>query len=731
MSNRTPLLRGQRERNPSSVTAALLSFFVIAVLVAAGFLIWAVVVTVQRNDQRIPVRYTGDTVAPCVNDLFRDIWEREQWKEYPADDYPRAMEQGYTEVYGKIPTSAPNINFLDEPYDIVQYMHERRNDVDRCLNSADTKARMSTGQLVQASQILRPRLFPLLPDSVETPAECYDMFHLRNLLAWEPFGPVADAFRTFDFLDFYGPDLKPQDYNSPVIADDVTFQNVLDNLERQRNIYISRREQQFYRREIEYLNTTYGVDYPIHRILGVLDTFDASLNIALDSSDFVGGSSVFYDSVLFNAAVNGFTPSPTQLSQLQTAIVATEAELLTFFDHTLDYFNTLTFFDSFAGASFQIDLESNWFAQFPVSMQRCNSVEYCIEGVWSRNVTKTLEKMEYELTTRWRDIAEPILDNTLSDYLGWGNTWIHVFFGTEANVTELGRFAPVDCGELDPLDDPAALDMRSNIIEVQGTLRKLGDIHPANDVKYSYIRDVFGGCSSSGGNAFAKPNYGNDTRMARAIANNGPLQPRDGEIRVVLHEQMHIQQVLSATDVCDDCWFYRAGGDLQFFHNYESSKGLEGGATFAERDPYLRAFDIKGSGSLREAAAALSQIETRLSIEYMWFASKTGQRTPLEIAQTIQSSLWWPYSSIGQAEALTAALQNAGFCDDLGFQYLGGAFFLEELDELIVTQCPTPESIAKGRRHLYDSQIVHWPSIRASEAQISEFVSNGCTNWKY
>lgn len=89
----------------------------------------------------------------------------------------------------------------------------------------------------------------------------------------------------------------------------------------------SQRENQFYERALDYAEEE-GFSFPNHRKYDQLTNLVGVLTLLMDSSNFAGGSSVYYDSVIFKGGEVGYVPSGAKDTALKNAIIAAEAELL-------------------------------------------------------------------------------------------------------------------------------------------------------------------------------------------------------------------------------------------------------------------------------------------------------------------------------------------------------------------------------------------------------------------
>jgi hypothetical protein len=719
-----PLLGSSSARGISTSTAMLVVGLVLFVAATIGL---SIALGIVDNRPIYSAPYGPNTVPQQVHDLYKEFWERASFGDATHWRYPSfSATRKYVPSYTNVNTTA-RLPFLDMP---VLLDHVFADMAPRVRAALATKA-ANDGMPEPLKEsvrktFLRRGLYEDLTEFIPQPAKCADVYRVQEthspriyLNAFADLNPIS--------LSLLGPGFTTQEFPGiHPIYDTVTFDGYIQQTLGLRNMLIQARTGQFYERADAYLFATYGVHYPDFSTGPEVGDTLAAVFVGLNPSNLSGGSSFFYDSVIFRSAEYGYTLNATQLTILANITQVLYDESLLFLDYQLNAFGSMTLFDTSAAPG-PLSKSILYYKAFPNSIHADCFAKLLVPGASSRNPAADFARLKDEFLAQ-RAIAEPILIAMAPDYLGWNLTWVHVFFGTEAGITELGHFAPVDCPNGD-LSDPAALRFRENSIRVQNYYPRVGSLGVDHSAVSLYFGNLFGGCDTSFGNAFVTNNFGDYEHFPSVISLNGPLQPRENTWGVQIHEQVHVNQIGSLITQCPTCYMYRLwspliGFDSQFVRE---ATALEGGATYVEREGILTDMrtGIRGSGSLEEAAHAMAQMLIRTEFTLAYYGVGTGLETALQLATFIEANHWFPSGSVSAAEGLYQRIADSPTVSGFGTAYRPGSDRFEVLRNRTLAACP------EHVKRVYDANMVHTHYVSVAEHIIDDFLASGCKVWPY
>jgi len=104
--------------------------------------------------------------------------------------------------------------------------------------------------------------------------------------------------------------------------------------------------------------------------------------------------------------------------------------------------------------------------------------------------------------------------------------WIHIFFGTEAEVTDLGFYDSTDCPNFDTADPAYTFVMTESLEATSAYGMQMGSLQPLFEPKRVYIGDYYDGCSDSFGNSYVINTLGDTANRAPVVYHIGPMQPK-------------------------------------------------------------------------------------------------------------------------------------------------------------------------------------------------------------
>ncbi len=647
----------------------------------------------------LPTRFTAETVPAAANDLMLEFYTRTNCGDRASPDTPTKSHMlGFEPCYFNTNTTV-KLPFLDEPTPrelLYAEFHGRYTSV------------LGSGHMTEAQEAPLREMFGktspydawVLKADGEIPQKCLDMYRVLHNQK------LALNARWFDnelswSLITVGPGFTTNQAKTLPVYNSSTLEMYLSELTKLKNMMIQARTAGFYERQHAYILARFGVGYSLYTaITEITDTADG-LDFLWNSLDFDDGSSLIYDVVIFKAAEHNYFLSPAEDAALRTAITDVETEAIEFITYQDTVFQALPLFDDVTITNGYFEGESRVaFTRAFSGNVNAECVAAAVEGTWTRNATQFYEQITSEWLT-YRGIAEAIFTAEVPDYLGWNLTWVHVYYGTEAEVTELGFYPPTDC----PNDD---------------------ETDPAFQ---------FGGCDDASGNAFVTVMQGDFLNRGFGSALNlGPLQPKGAVLAVNVHESVHWNHVSRLCHACPKCHYaclllLSDSGSVPSAP--DSYAGLEGLAMYVERNGTLDdmlSLGIRGSGSLREAAMALMQINVRYERAAARMSIPSGQVSLNDYSLFEEENQWYPWDDLQVAQVFHDTVAWQPHPLDERIWYTAGAYRIQKLREDVIAACG-----GNGTHHkrVWDAAMSVPASVSAMEIAVAAYIASECKEWPY
>jgi len=492
------------------------------------------------------------------------------------------------------------------------------------------------------------------------------------------------------------------------------------------------REEQFYERQHAYMLERFGVGYSLSAsILSVQDTSAYYSAVWQALPQYAGSSRMYLTMVYVKAASVGFALTSSEDTALRDAIAATAAETLLFLDYQTTVFNSLPLYDDLTGTG--RSAARNLISTYPKAFSdntHADCVGPSISGIYIRDPEALVQKIKDEFI-QYRAIAEPIYQNLLPDYLGWNNTWIHVFFGTESGVTELGFHAPTDCPN-NAYSDPAwGYVQQETLYSTNSFNMQMGGLHADVAPPRTYLGNAYGGCQNSRGTVFVDGKIGNWIHQGGVFSLLAPLQPKDSVYSSIVHEEMHVHQSTRGFMACEDCYFYTSQLAPTAANYVDLISAVEGGATYVDRNTSIQDTTMVVPGSLKQAAFSLKHILLYSISPAAYAGISTGFLTPNEWANFVESNHWNPSGSVSSTESTFQYYSEVAVPSNIGLAYKAGSERHEILRQRVLDVCGSGEN-NKYLKKVRDANLV-MPimPLLAVEAVIDQYVASGYTEWIY
>lgn len=730
-----PLLRGKKSISNGSggITTTTVAIVALSVITIVGFAL-TITFGVLWGNARFPKTFSAATVPQEVNNFYKEVFERSYCG---TDTYPVTpsvgVKLGWEPCYTKINTTT-KLYFLDLEHPFEKFK--------KGLKSTH-KSLLGSGQMTRAQEYVIKASFDV--DGIwdkwtfkDTPQICQNYYRgvdfarlgLNN--DW-----FADATPT-TFRYISAPWYRTN-YDTVIpMYGPSTVQIYLQEFESLKNMMIQARTGDFHKRQDAWLLANLGVHYALHYADSEVGSTIDGLRFLWNSTDFSGGSSTLYDNIIFKGAEAGYFLTTQEDSNIRQGITDVEKEMERYLNYLLSSFSTMTFYDAYAPANFPsgrpiLSTDMKYARAMSNNVTEKCSGKTMFEGVWYKNALDEFNRFNQEWIVH-HQAADAIFENLLPDYLGWNFLFVHLFFGTEAMVTDLGFYAPDDCPNGDIYDPAYAYTMDASNEGKSAYEFEMGGAYSKIQPMYLYFGNYFGGCDNNAGNAYVGYKWGDFKNRGATFQTIGPFQPREATWNIALHEHMHSKQISNSILSCPTCYFYQLS-QLVSSSSEDIQSAIEGGATYAERNASTldTRINIFGSNTLREAVFRLNQLNIRVDVFRSVLAIVSGSESVTAAALDYQANspffLLYFGGSLPLVENVFEMLSNSVGTYFFATQYGSGAHRYEQMKKKIEINCPNePQAVLK----VLDSQTA-LPAmpLSALEIAIDDYVATGCKKWPY
>lgn len=451
-----------------------------------------------------------------------------------------------------------------------------------------------------------------------------------------------------------------------------------------------------------------------------------------NDTNFAGGSSLLYDAILVRFAEWNYSPTSGERLALQNAISAVKVEATAYLGYLVAIVPTFPVVTVPAASYSGEEYNTRYAKMLPNNLWAdCGRAQ--IEGVYTHNATAAFLASQTEVLSA-RAIAEPILTAQIPDYLGWPLTYVHLYYGTEAGVTDLGYFGPADCA---PYDASARAYKNGGITQLQARSR-LGELantfskHPIRP--HFWLTDSRTECEYAPTVNFADSKiapHGDYEHRGFGYALIQPSVPMS-QAEMVQHMivEMDSQEQALSTYQCAHCHYYRSVGSTStrsLLSDLFIGQSVIGRAIYMTSREFLQDLGgVVGSGSLDEAFFALLNLQ-QANVAGAFYGIQTGQTTALDWATFTEANDWLPFGSIPDATDFYSVVGERPVTNIYCGQ--SGRDRLLVMRKKINAQCPGV--VGAGKRVLDAMMALPQMPITAIEIAIDEYVASGCTNWLY
>jgi hypothetical protein len=670
----------------------------------------------------IPEVFTAETVPQNVNDFVLEWVERKTCGDGMITfNTPTSAINGLEPCYNGVNTTA-SLPFLDQPLPTEVLYEEFRDRLEDVLD---------TDQMSEAQKIPLRRYFNQTGiydkwhlSETGTPQDCQDMYRvLDNLIlalnaGWFAYESYPQS------LDYYEPEIVNNMFTTLAIYNSTTVEHYIQELKQLENTMKAAREEDFHTRQHDYILSRFGVGYSLSAFnLEMYDSVDG-LDILWDSSDFSGGSSAVYDMVILKGAEVGFSLSIGEDAELKTAIEQVEAECVLYLNYLLTTVASLPLYDDITNAVY--GSFGAWYTEYPLGFAN-NVSTMCIagslEGIWAIDGQQYTDDAVVKVL-EIRSTAEPIYNASIPDYLGWLDTWLHVFVGTEAMVTELGYFEPVDCPDYETTD-PAWLRFKEQSSESDLNAVKLGQIHAPSTRPTQLLK------TCSGGSGLTQIVVGDYVNKGFGIMYVSPSEPKvGGDESLYIHERHHVQHLDIQSTSCAECYYYRYSRLIGASGNEDMFGATEGSADYVADVATLHDTNLFPPDTLTLANSVLFQQRSLIEFGGLPITVAAGYLSESDFINLATNEYWYPFGPSGAADLLLFETRKA-IPTITRTQYYSGSYRHNLMRNRVEAECGAGYENANLKRVRDSSLVIPAMSLDAQDRLIDDFISTNCTVWPY